>query len=708
MIGGFAGLARTTFDPSIINLFRSDDQRVETFEEIWETFGTADSDCLVVIEWGPGEIDEALIAELRVLEDELVAVKEVRRVVTPFTALSLQPGSETADALTQWQRAREHPVTSGRLVAEDGKALLFAVSLDPAIDGVTYLADRNHPIHVAAARFTERTDARATLTGVPVLRAAMLGRLRVEEIMFVAIGGTIGAIISLLLFRRLVAVAIVAAGPLIATLWIVGLMGWAGEAINPVNVVVPTLVLVVGFTDAVHLLHAIRDELRAGASPRAAARAALRAVGPACVLTSVTTAIGFSSLMTARIDVIARFGATAAVGTIMAMLAVTTVVPLLAGTGLGSSIARAGEQRRERARTFGTALVRFVTRHARIVAIAGSLTTIAFAATCLRLEPNSAMREGLPVGDPAVEAMDTLESKFGGVFAMIVHIGWDESVAWPSPELDRAFEEATALLASERSTGTPQSILDLLPRGPGGPGWHLLPFIPEEAVARVLNIEDRQALVSAMVPDDGIVVHLPMIDRLEAALADLNREYSGITFTLSGNPVAVGYAASHMIEDLAVSLTMASGVIFIVLAIAFRSLRLGLISVIPNAFPLVVAGASLVFLDVGLTITGVITFCVCLGVAVDDTIHLISRYRRAVRTEPDPRRAAESAVLTVGAALVTTTAVLIGGFAAVFISDLPIMQMFGSLSCLALLAALVGDLLILPALLVAAPGGEKG
>ena len=138
-----------------------------------------------------------------------------------------------------------------------------------------------------------------------------------------------------------------------------------------------------------------------------------------------------------------------------------------------------------------------------------------------------------------------------------------------------------------------------------------------------------------------------------------------------------------------------------VLSLTFGSLRLGAISVVPNAFPLVVAASALVLLGLELQVTSVIAFTVCLGIAVDDTIHYVTRFRRELDDGYDVPEAAVRAFLGVGRALVVTTAVMLGGFGVMFFSAIPTTQLFALIGSLALFAALIGDLLLLPAMVVA-------
>jgi len=140
--------------------------------------------------------------------------------------------------------------------------------------------------------------------------------------------------------------------------------------------------------------------------------------------------------------------------------------------------------------------------------------------------------------------------------------------------------------------------------------------------------------------------------------------------------------------------------------VTFRSLRLGLLSIIPNVFPLA-ATASLraVFFGTSLDISS--AFAICLGIAVDDTIHFLIRFIHEREAGHEPPEAIHRTFVTVGSALVMTTAVMVSGFGSVMTSSLPTHFLFATMAFTTIAAALVGDLILLPALLVQFPGKDS-
>jgi predicted RND superfamily exporter protein len=151
---------------------------------------------------------------------------------------------------------------------------------------------------------------------------------------------------------------------------------------------------------------------------------------------------------------------------------------------------------------------------------------------------------------------------------------------------------------------------------------------------------------------------------------------------------------------------LAGVVIVLVIAIAFRSLRLGLISIIPNVLPLAAAAALRATMDVSLDIASACSFAICLGIAVDDTIHFMTRFQHECAGGHDAPTAIRRTFVTVGTALVMTTVVMVAGFASVMTSQLPTHTLFAAMAITTIGIALPADLFILPAILCCFPGKD--
>jgi predicted RND superfamily exporter protein len=228
----------------------------------------------------------------------------------------------------------------------------------------------------------------------------------------------------------------------------------------------------------------------------------------------------------------------------------------------------------------------------------------------------------------------------------------------------------------------------------------LVNLLPPPLKQAFYQPDSRSLVVVFRLRDIGIARYGDVFERLNKSFEAVQVRYPEVRLNLEGSAVFRWENLYRIIVDLAKSLGTASVVIMAVLAVSYRSLRLGLIAVIPNLFPLTVTGAAMWCFGQPLELVSVLAFTVCLGIAVDDTIHFLTRYREEEATDMSHEEVIEKSVLGVGAAMSMTTVVLLAGFSTVFLSDTREHHIFALMGASTIGFALVGDLVFLPALLV--------
>src|SRR6056297_279984 len=223
------------------------------------------------------------------------------------------PRSENASParyLAAKERALEHPLIAGQLLSEDAKTLLLMVRIDWLfVTADTDCTDRLRDTATEAAAGVPGAEMRFLVTGRSPIRLMSMQTHERDSLKYQAIAYALTLAMAAVLFRGFSAVLIVALAPALGVFWTLGVLHYFDLHDSPFNaVILPVLLAMVGFTDGVHMMVQIRRHRAAGLAPRDASRAALRAVGLACALTSLTTAIGFGSLVLAHDEVGQEFG----------------------------------------------------------------------------------------------------------------------------------------------------------------------------------------------------------------------------------------------------------------------------------------------------------------------------------------------------------------------------------------------------------------
>jgi predicted RND superfamily exporter protein len=600
------------------------------------------------------------------------------------------------------RRALEHPVVAGNLLSEDARSTLVPLVLK--VENRKQATKAVEQIGAAVRDAAAGSPLRARLLGTIPISIARDQAFKEEKIRFTVIGFSLAAGLALLVFRGILTTLIVVAPPAIGVLWTFGALGFTGSKLNGMSeAIMPTIIIMVGFTNAAHLVFQIRRERLSGLAPHPAAATALKKVGLPCLLSALTTAAGFGSLAVAEAQLLRDFGRDCAVGTLLTFAAVILVAPLLALTPLGAQLDKRGAARKTVAGGEGgpfRILIDAVLDRSRSVVGATLILTLGCIWLTTTLQPDMFLEHQLPDNSDATAALAHADAELGGVQIVRVAIGWKADSGDPLAVL----EQVETIIDNEPLLSNPMSIRTVLEVLPGfgsdlSRRIHLLNNVPPEIVRSLFQPDINRAVVATRVQDLGVARYAPVYDRLEERFAELAAQNPGFDFGLAGIPVGWGRYAHRMVNDLVRSLGVAAAIILAMITIAFRSPRIGMVAVLPNLFPLLACAAAIALLKLPLTLAFVCAFTICLGIAADDSIHFLSRYRteRAAGLTVDD--ALRTSFIRVGQVLVVTTAVMLGGLGSILFSSLPMFRSFATVACATLAAALVADLIILPALI---------
>jgi len=220
-------------------------------------------------------------------------------------------------------------------------------------------------------------------------------------------------------------------------------------------------------------------------------------------------------------------------------------------------------------------------------------------------------------------------------------------------------------------------------------------MLPEHLTRRFLTADKDAAVVTGRIPDIDASQLLPVVNQLDKALSGVRAAHPGYTIAVTGLSAIAARNSASMIEKLNRGLTLEFLLVAVFMGLAFRSVVVMFVSILPGIFPVVLAGTVLWIMQQGLQFASVVALTVSFGLGLSATIHFLNRLRLEDQPENDPGVGVERATILVGPALILTSAVLACGLAVTVFSDLPSLRLFGWLSAFAMLAVLTADLLIL-------------
>jgi predicted RND superfamily exporter protein len=706
------------FTPQV--LFMDSTPALERMEAMEETFGREDNDLVLIVQ-GLRPSAEA-VESLTRLHRTMLADPRVERVDSVVNAQLVEAeagGLRVYDPLRElapdqaFARLAADPVLGGLVMARDGSTTALRVRIEREREKIVDLAPAVHELVEAARSVPLPAGASLTPIGVPWVRVEVVDLLIGDQARFLPMVALLFAITVVLLFGRVRLGLAPLVAVLLADLWAIAVLLAGGVTFNVLSMLVPTLVVVIGSSDGIHLASRYREELAQGDGREAAMGRTVRRMSVACFLTTFTTAAGFASLVMARTSVVRDFGVHSAVAVLVTWLAVMLALPsMLALIPEARVLAAARPGRPPLVQRALAAVDQGVRRRPGAVLVAALAISAVAAIIGGSARPDSNLMEMYLPGSTTSQAMATVEEKLGGVVPVFFHISGEPGAALAPRELERiqALEaqlraQAPVLWSTSIAAHIAQ-IHSLLTGAEGLPSSGeavaqelLLAELSDRQPFEGLLDEDRsQTRILALVADSGGRSYRAMQDRLAPAVEELFAD-SALTVELTGDGIMASEGLLILVRDLLGSLALVFVVILITLWLLLRDLRLALVAALPNVVPLVFTLAVIAMAGADLRATNIVTFTVAIGLAVDDTIHFIVRYRQERLQGQDVQAAISRSFHGAGHAIVLTSLLLVMGFGVLTTSQIATTRIFGVLTAVTVGAALLADLLLLPALL---------
>jgi hypothetical protein len=718
IIGAIFGIERIKIDDSLSQLFRSNSKDYRQYEAVTKRFPATEFDVLVVVE-GKTLLARDNLEKLRDMVTDLQLVEGVRGLVSLFSARQAPAPGKLPAALFPpdlpegaaydkfVETVKSNEIIRGKLLSEDGTLALIVLSLEPEIVASSKLGKVVGDIRKIMADDLSGSGLNAQLSGVPVMQLEIRNAVERDGLTYNILGILADCIIAIIFFRKISFMVVAAFPPMIAILLALGALGWANFNLNMFLNVMTPLIMVISFSDSMQLTFAARDRLIAGQDKYTAFRNAVLVVGPACVLTHGTAGISFIALQFSDSDLIRKFGEAGLAATIIALLAVLSLVPvfgvlLVRNEKIFAVKFKSADAGVQALRNFCYWIaVRMVSRPG-LYSLIAVIFVGALGIIYANLEPRYRLADQVPDKQQAVEASGRLDAKLTGANPIDVLIEFPKGASLYSPETLQTIADVHAMVETTAGVGNVWSLETLrrwLAEKAGSSDVATLKeyvsVIPEHLVRRFISADQTAVVVSGRVPDLDSSQILPVIEKLDHALDKVRAEHPGYEIAVTGLSAIAARNSANMIEKLNRGLTIEFALVAIFIGLAFRSVVVMFSCVLPGIFPVVLSGTVLWLLGEGLQFASVVALTVSFGLGLSATIHFLNRLRLESKPGITPELAVERATVLVGPALILTTVVLACGLVVTVFSDLPSLRLFGWLSAFSMVAALFADLFIL-------------
>ncbi|MCR9229728.1 efflux RND transporter permease subunit [Gimesia chilikensis] len=724
ILTGFAYFpaSKLDFEQSIESLYAKDDQHLLDYLESKRLFG-GDEFVFVAYtvpgllgEEGSRETDE--LKEVRKFSQELSQVPGVNTDVTQNLANALSPPKLNflLRVLIRQKRDELIELSRGVLIGDDNETTAIVLRLLPEDQSPVPRAETFKQIRELA----HAHEPRAYVVGEPVQVYDMFRYVEEDGDVLFKVSLSLLAVVLLLLFRRLRWVALPLLVVICSIWWTEATLVIGNLQLSMVSSMLNSLVTIIGIATVAHVAVHFQALQRENVPRPDAIRRTMVELLPAIFWTCATTAAGFLSLLTSEIAPVRSFGIMMALGTLMVLIASTVLLP--GGMSLGY-LRQPSKQSDDKGLARKLKQVAQMNERYPKRILWGSLIFVIFAAAGFsRLTIETDFSKNFRDSSEIVKALDFVETRLGGAST------WEVNFPAPS-QLNMEYLDRVRALAEDLQQVNPPdktqltkviSITDTLDFVPSKP------FASDPIQSKLDQIEDLQADFESSLynPEQGrmrIVLRalerqsaeekLSLIHKVDALAkkhfpGSETKESDQESKAVHGEPgkaagifILLAYLIDSLLRDQLYSFLLAATSIWLIMSLAFRSLKLGLISMVPNLFPIVVVIGVMGWTGLTLNIGTAMIASVSMGLTTDSSIHFISSFLRARSRGASTDEALRSTQHSVGRAIIYATSALVAGFSVLTLSHFIPLIYFGALVSVAMVGGVFGDLVLMPILL---------
>lgn len=683
-------------DPSLETRFIKDNKHLESYRIIRENFG---AEPLLLVVWQPeGDLwSEENLSHLRILSEKIENLDHVKSVISSAVLLKKAGRENSADDI---KVIKGLPLIRKLLIARDGKSHVLAVV--PEKGGISPASG------LALTKQIEKMMENGFVTGPLAIQSKAIELSRTDLFRMILIVSAVLLLLFSFSYRSWQPVVAAVIVVLTATAGACGIISLFDLRLSQFALIAIPILAVVCLEDVIHLMENYAKARRKGADSLSACRDMLFSCATPCIWTTITTAVGFASLLISDVWQVRSIGLLVLIGAPIGLAASLLVVPafLLAAPPKFTAPAEGGHKAAQR-------YAGFLFRHARSLSILIIFSTIFLAYgirfTGVRLDFPNIFRT-----DTAVQKqINYFDENLSGAasFEIMMEAKDEENFSsMKKLEIINALQLALSLTAPVVTT---VSVIDV-----GLTAYIIkngIPANPRELVKKAGNLiddmrhEEESPLSAWLTPDlKKTRIHVRVgtgkqkyYDQLMSTLSYLGNGFrkGGVDVTWSGISLLYKEMERRMLHELILSFSIAFAGVLVFLIILFRSFKWGLLAMIPNILPIAATIGIMGWTGVDFSLALIILPAVGLGLIVDDTIHIAWGVRRYMREGCDMKDAVAKTVSTSGRALILTTVILSAGFASLavspFISNVELSIFVPVLLILALLYDLIGVPLLL-------------
>ena len=569
-------------------------------------------------------------------------------------------------------------------------------------------------------RFKDETGITVHTSGMPYIRTLNSQNIIDEIGMFIGAALAVTSIIFFFFFRSFRATFISMITVIIGVMWAFGILGLLHYEITVLTALIPPLIIVIGIPNCIFLINKYQQEIKLHGNQAKSLQRVITKVGNATLMTNITTASGFATFILTNSQLLKEFGIVASINIIAIFLLSLLIIPIVYSYMGVPKYKHLKHLNKRWIGSFVNWMERMVRNHRIAIFIASILLLCGSIIGMYNIQISGSLIEDMPKNTAFYKDIKFFESEYEGIMPLEILIDTKRKKGVMKLATLKRMDELQEYINEVPEFARPLSVVELVKYSKqayynNNPEYYQLPNSQERTflLSYAKSSAKSTNLLTSYVDSTGQYARITTFmkdtktDRFDRIEEDLRVEIDKIfpperyEVSLTGKALVFQKGTKYLVNNLVISLSLAILLIALFMAWMFRSLRMILVSLIPNLLPLIITAGLMGFLGVPIKPSTILVFSIAFGISVDDTIHFLAKYRQElIANNWKIKKSVYAALRETGVSMFYTSIVLFFGFSVFTISSFGGTVALGALVSATLLFAMLANLLLLPALLL--------
>jgi predicted RND superfamily exporter protein len=569
-------------------------------------------------------------------------------------------------------------------------------------------------------QFEKDTGINVYVSGMPYIRTLNSQNIVDEIGLFIAAALLVTSLIFFFFFRSFRATLISMLTVLIGVAWAFGILGLLKYEITVLTALIPPLIIVIGIPNCIFLINKYQQEIKLHGNQAKSLQRVIAKVGNATLMTNLTTASGFATFILTDSKLLKEFGIVASINIIAIFLLSLFIIPIIYSYMSVPKNKHLKHLNKRWINGFVDWMEKMVRKKRITIYIASILLLCGSIIGIYNIKISGSLIDDMPQKKEFYKDIKFFEQEFEGIMPLEIFIDTKRPKGVMKLATLKRIERLQDYIKEIPEFSKPLSVNELVKYSKqvyynNNPDYYQLPNSQERTflLSYAKSSADNTNLLSSYVDSTGQYARVTTFmkdteterfDRIEEdLLAEINKIFpeERYSVSLTGKAFAFQKGTKYLVNNLILSLSLAIILISIFMAWMFRSVRMILVSLIPNLLPLLVTAGLMGFLGVPIKPSTILVFSIAFGISVDDTIHFLAKYRQElIANNWKIKKSVYAAVRETGVSMFYTSIVLFFGFSTFMISSFGGTVALGGLVSVTLVFAMLANLLLLPSLLL--------